>query len=92
MEIYPFYELLKINIKNHSILIFEPNKYHHECSPGFSKYFIDLGFNVDLLIHNNGIDSFCLFEEKKNIRLFIFNSLKDIMKKKKVIFINYEKI
>ena len=83
IEIKSFKELFNSNIKKHSILIFEPNKYHHECSPGFSKYFIDLGYNVDLLIHRNGIDSFYLFDGTKNIRLFIFKNLKHIQRKTK---------
>ena len=83
IETKSFKELFNSNIKKHSILIFEPNKYHHECSPGFSKYFIDLGYNVDLLIHRNGIDSFFLFDGTKNIRLFIFKNLKHIQRKTK---------
>ena len=83
IETKSFKELFNSNIKKHSILIFEPNKYHHECSPGFSKYFIDLGYNVDLLIHRNGIDSFYLFDGTKNIRLFIFKNLKHIQRKTK---------
>ena len=83
IETKSFKELFNSDIKKHSILIFEPNKYHHECSPGFSKYFIDLGYNVDLLIHRNGIDSFYLFDGTKNIRLFIFKNLKHIQRKTK---------
>ena len=81
VEIYKYYDLCnpkKLTIKNKSILLFEANNYHYECSPGYAKYFIDLGFYVDLLIHKSGRDSFCLFEQKDKIRLFIYDSLDQI--------------
>ena len=78
-----FYEIFNNTIENKTILIFEPNPYHHECTPGYSKYFIDLGYNVDLLIHFSGIDSFSLFREVKKIRLLIFNNLDDIYRNSK---------
>ena len=74
-----FYEIFKKDyIKNNTILIFEPNTYHHECIPGYSKYFIDLGYNVDILLHFSGVDSLTLFEERKKIRLLTFNKLNEI--------------
>ena len=66
IEIRPFYELFNTAIKKNTILIFEPNKYHHECTPGYSKYFIDLGYNVDILMHISGINSMILFDEIEN--------------------------
>ena len=33
------------------VIIFEPNAYHYEILPGFAKYFLDLGYEVDLLVH-----------------------------------------
>ena len=68
-------EIFNINIPNATVLIFEPNKHHHECIPGYTKYFIDLGYNVDILIHSSGLDSLMKFEKSENIRLFIFNDL-----------------
>ena len=72
--IISFDELFNITIKPKSILLFEPFDYHHECSPGFTKYFIDLGYNVDLLFSSVGIDSFSLFKRFEYIRFIIFNN------------------
>jgi len=80
IEIRPFYELFNTAIKKNTILIFEPNKYHHECTPGYSKYFIDLGYNVDILMHISGINSMILFDEIENIRLFTFRNKNQIIK------------
>ena len=74
IEVRSFNELFNITIKRNTILIFEPNKYHHECTPGYTKYFIDLGYNVDILMHISGINSMILFDEIENIRLFIFSN------------------
>ena len=68
-----FFDFFNTTIKNNTILIFEPNKYHQECIPGFSKYFLDLGYNIDILVHKSGNDCFILFPETKNIRLRTFN-------------------
>lgn len=78
LEIKTFNEFFNTTVKNNTILIFEPNKYHHECTPGYSKYFITLGYKVDILMHKLGIDSFHLFNEIQNIRIFTFNRLKQI--------------
>ena len=80
VEIRSFYELFNATIKKNTILIFEPNKYHHECTPGYSKYFIDLGYNVDILMHISGINSVILFDKIENIRLFTFTNKKEIIK------------
>ena len=88
----PFLYLFNKSVKiNNTILIFEPNKYHHECLPGYSKYFIDLGFNVDILLHTSGISSFILFKEIDSIRLFSFRSIKQITKNGKKLSIIIKK-
>ena len=33
---------LNYNIKSNIVLIFEPASYHQECTPGYTKYFLDL--------------------------------------------------
>ena len=38
-------------VRPNSILIFEPNRCHGECIPGYARYFLDMGFNVDVLMH-----------------------------------------
>lgn len=80
------------NISQYTVLIFEPFTYHYECTPGFSKYFIDLGYNVDIIMHDTGLSSFLLFEDLSKIRFFIYNDFRDIEKYKKylsLILINY---
>ena len=69
-RISSFKDLFNTDITKGTVLIFEPNKYHHECLPGYSKYFIDLGYNVDLLLYYSGIDSLSLYDNMKRVRLF----------------------
>ena len=76
---YSFYEFLKTSIKNGTILIFEPRNCHNECTPGYSKYFIELGYNVDILMRKSGVDSLSYFDDINNIRIFIYDNLKQIM-------------
>ena len=73
-----FYELFNTTIESRRILIFEPYYYHHECTPGYTKYFIDLGFNVDILWLSIATDSLCIFPNIGNVRMFVFDDLKQI--------------
>ena len=73
----PFGELLNSYIKNNTILILEMNYFHHECIPGFMKYLFDLGYNIDILVHQKGFDAISWFPENKKIRLYIFHKIKD---------------
>lgn len=84
--------ILYYHIKKNTILIFENNNHHYECTPGYSKYFIDLGYNVDIIMHSNNQDTFHLFEPIKKINIFIYNKLAEIMviaKKLKLLFNKY---
>ena len=74
-KINKFEDLFQNKIKNKTILIFEANNYHFECLPGYAKYFVDLGYNIDILIYKFGINSFCLFNEINKIRFFVFENL-----------------
>ena len=76
---YTFYNLLNINIENNTILIFEPRNCHNECTPGYSKYFIELGYNVDILLRKSGVDSLSYFNDINKIRVFIYDNLTQIM-------------
>ena len=81
LKVVSFYQLLTINNPfNKRIIIFEPNPYHYECTPGFSKYFVELGYNVDIIMHSEGIDSFVLFKKISKITLFIYNNINEIKK------------
>ena len=84
--------LLNCNIINKTVLIFEPEFFHHECTPGYTKYFLDLGYNVDIILTNFGSNAFCLFKLLENIRIFTFyrlSELSDHSKEFQLIFKNY---
>lgn len=91
LEIFSFYDIFNKTIDNNTILIFEPNTHHHECLPGYSKYLIDLGYNVDVLTHFLGIDTFSLFNVVKKIRLLYFNHLNEIKRNAKNLSIIIKK-
>ena len=44
------------NIRKNSILMIEANPFHGECLPGASKYFVDLGYNVDVILSEKEFD------------------------------------
>lgn len=69
-----------IDIRYNSILLLELFHYHYECSPGFSKYFIDLGYNVDIIMNKIGITSFFVFESIDKVRIFFYDYKEDIEK------------
>ena len=72
--------IFNYHVKNNTILIYEPSPFHYECTPGFAKYFIDLGFNVDIIMDKIGISSFSQFESlSQQIKLFIYNYHKNII-------------
>ena len=88
-------ELLKSNIKNNTVLIFENSFYHQECTPGYTKYFLDLGFNVDIIIDSSGLNTFCLFKSFENIRAFTFynsSQFSEHSKEFQLVFNNYRYI
>lgn len=76
IEIYSIEKIFMpdIIVDQNSVLILENSRYHYECTPGFTKYFIDLGYNVDIILHSMGISSFCFFNPIKKIRLFFYES------------------
>jgi len=87
--------LLNCNIKHNTVLIFEPAFYHHECTPGYTKYFLDLQYNVDIILENSGYNTFCLFNSLENIRIFTFHELSQLSvysKEFQLIFKNYSYI
>lgn len=55
-----FYDFLCHDIRENSVLMVEFNYFHGECLPGMAKYFLDLGYNVDV----------CLTEEESNLEPF----------------------
>lgn len=77
-------KFLHCNLNPRSVVIFEPNTYHHECIPGYAKYFTDLGYSVDILLIKGNEDSMCLFEPDQNLRIFTYDNLDQISKDSKL--------
>jgi len=61
-------------INKNKVLLVEFNAYHHECMPGFAKYYTELGYDVDILILKNFANSFDYFEPKDKINIFEIES------------------
>lgn len=66
-----FDNFLYHDIRPNSVLMVEFNSFHGECLPGMAKYFIDLGYNVDVCLDPTELDiePFADFNSDK-IRLF----------------------
>ena len=79
IESYKLPYIFNLDIKNKTILIFEAHKSHYECTPGFAKYLIDFGYNVDIIMNEYGKDTFNFAEYKDKIRLMIYNSQQEII-------------
>ncbi|ORX76892.1 hypothetical protein BCR32DRAFT_329139 [Anaeromyces robustus] len=69
---------LNCRVKENTVIIFEPNTHHQECIPGFAKYFIDLGFNVDILLNKGYEDALFSFYPDEKLRVFTFDNLPQI--------------
>lgn len=76
IEIFNIKQFFNATIRTNSILIFENNNYHYECTTGFTKYFLDLGFNIDIIMTEIGKGSFIFFEPTKKLRFFILDDKK----------------
>ena len=74
-------KFLKSSISPKSVVIFEYNPYHLECLPGYTKYFTDLGYKVDIIIRYNYLNSMEKFEPKSDIRIFQYHPIQ--IKKRK---------
>lgn len=74
--------ITNIDIRDKSVLLVEINRYHGECLPGMAKYFIDLGYNVDVLMSNEEAQ-LNPFSDFKNDKLKIYalksSAIKEIL-------------
>ena len=50
-SIIAYFKERHIQPRPNSVLIFEPNQSHGECIPGYIKYFLDIGLNIDVLLN-----------------------------------------
>ena len=88
------------NIRKNSVLLVEANPYHGECLPGMAKYFLDLGYNVDVIMNHNEfrLNPFCNFKDAR-VQLFGMDveSIKrildsDIIEKYEHLYFNSDRI
>lgn len=94
-ENLPFEEIQK-----NSVLLIESNNFHSETLPGIARYFIDLGYNVDILLsyYENKLNPFDRYRFKKirikPIQNFdIRKVLKDSrLKKYAAVFFNSDRV
>ena len=70
--------LINSKVYPNSILIAEYENYHLECLPGYTKYFTDLGYNVDILMVNGKQECMEKFEPRDKIRIFGFKNKQEI--------------
>lgn len=65
-------------------LVFEPNPYHYEILPGFVKYLIDIGYEVDILEHRHEDfgDEFVYFQSY--IHRYYYNDDEEIDKLREI--------
>ncbi len=71
--------------KTDKILVFEPNGCHQECIPGFAKYFIDLGYSVDVLLMEGTEDCFSIFSPMENVQIYTFNNQEELYKNSEIL-------
>lgn len=71
--------------RDNSVLLLEPNSYHHECMPGYAKYFLELGYNVDVLVLEEGVDSFSVFDKTDKLKIYSYKNNKELFDNKLII-------
>ncbi|MDO4503583.1 MAG: RICIN domain-containing protein [Clostridia bacterium] len=84
--------------KSKNVLLVEFNPYHHECVPGYVKYFLNLGYEVDIFILSGYEDCFSRFDKNEKLKIYTFKNydeiyensmiLSTLIEKYKFIFLN----
>ncbi len=72
-------------IQDNSVLLVEVNSFHHECMPGYARYYTELGYQADVFLLKNHEDSFSYFEPKDKLNLFVFDSHEELEQKSDII-------
>ena len=86
MLIFYRWNFNKLNVRENSVLLIEFYNIHGETLPGFIKYFLELGYNVDVFLQKpngkdrNDLELFLCFKMNENVRIktisyFDFNLL-----------------
>lgn len=73
-----FDDFINYQTRPNSVLIAEYHRWHLECLPGYTKYFIDLGYNVDIIIPKGLKESMEKFQPKDNLQIFEYSEIKEI--------------
>jgi glycosyltransferase involved in cell wall biosynthesis len=68
-----FFIFLMRRRKKNTVLLIEPHHYHQEVVPGYVKYFVDLGYKVDVIMlpETKRDNVFCRYQNS-NIYLYTF--------------------
>ncbi len=77
-EVKNFSAFLDSKSEAGKVLIFEPNECHQECIPGFAKYFIDLGYKVDVLLMRGREDCFAIFSPMDKVQIYTFDNQEEL--------------
>ena len=80
IQVKNFKNFLNSKIYENTVLIAEFATFHLECLPGFTKYFIDLGYKVDILLNKRRSESMEKFRPLKDVKIFEFKR-KELKKK-----------
>jgi len=81
---------ISCRVKKNTVIIFEGNNHHQECIPGFAKYFIDLGYNVDILVMKGYENALFTFYPDEKVRLFIFDDEKQVKSNSRLLRIKFK--
>ena len=81
IQVKNFKNFINSKIYENTVLIAEFATFHLECLPGFTKYFIDLGYKVDIILNKRQSESMEKFRPLKDVRIFEFKR-KELKKKK----------
>ena len=71
--------------RDNTVLLVEINPYHHECLPGYAKYFLELGYNVDVLMLEEGVDSFCVFDKTDKLQIYSYKENQEVYDNKMIL-------
>lgn len=87
-------------IRNNTVLLIETNNFHSELLPGIARYFVDLGYNVDILLsyYESKLNPFSRYLFKKiRIKPIDGFNIQDVLKDNRIkqysyIYFNSDKV
>lgn len=78
-------EFISHELQDNSVLLIEVNSFHHECMPGYAKYYTELGYQTDVFLLKNHEDSFDYFDPKDKLNIFTFDNYEELEQKSDII-------